>query len=297
MSEASIAQLRSRWKQGRWAFAVGDMIRGAASRIEFQELLEDLPYVGEVQGYIDLRGIPYSGAVPLSDAEYFDFSYAIKPKGSHDPELALNLGRYDHSRFVAVPHGVSCLAGSVNFCDFSRTRCRSNDWSYSGDIEGALFCGTDLRGCAFRDQRLSRCSFRNSRLDRAFFRNVVLDRCAFDGCSLTGTTFMGVEIEGRVSFRGCDVAEVLGLDGVSELEAHSSVLYRECIEVALEEAKRSGDDPSVERLLLNILEHIDRGANASEIDALVEGLGPDSRMSFEHLMLDAADVMFSGDWS
>lgn len=293
---SSIKALRDRWKgpegSERWRRVCELLMQGAARR-DYENLVVGLAYSDEVPGFVDLRGIPYSGAIPTDPCHRFDFSYATKPKEFEDSELNLNVSDYAGSRFRGIKFGISVLGGKVTDCDFSDSRIKRTDFAFSGDLSGVRFDCASLSWSTFRDQRVIGCSFGGSTLSDCGFAGVALVDCCFHGARLTRCRFVDCQFVGSTSFDGAVLQNVKIPEGVGACTSpqEEDPLARVTIQTALEIAERDNTLRCFVPLLRESLLAMDGLANRME--SLEAGLSAQDKGRLDLLIETATEVALS----
>jgi hypothetical protein len=303
-SVATVAQLRKRWStvEGRkLASAVGELIREEAPRMALAAAVAGLPCAEEVPGMVDLRGIPYAGAVPVADCQRIDMSFATRPPGSENHEISLSVCDYRYSRFEGIRFGVSVLAGKVSGCSFAGSRLRQTDWSFSGDIIDASLRRADLSWGRFASQRLERCSFEAAILHNVGIARVTFQDCDFRGAQLRDVMFDGCQFEGVNRFDDAVLTDVKGLPEAVLERAGSKEAEPDLVAVTqLSIAGRILADRGSSGLVVEVVAEMLRLARRLEaaspaLEGLECGLNDQERAYLEEVLSEATDRLMAGE--
>lgn len=185
---ATAEQLKSRWLEGRGAFVKESLVHllGASGGrislkkeryqgfpVDWESLLEGLPFREEVPNGKDLRGIVLGGRLWNADFSGIDFSYAVL--GLHFHQSNLCGARFD----FADVEGQS-FHDNLDGCSFR-----------GADLRNADLADSNVRNCCFDKAKLSKASLNRSNLSNSSFINANLIGANLNGSNLQGCNFQG----------------------------------------------------------------------------------------------------------
>lgn len=265
-----------------------------APRSGFLEVLAGLPHSEDLPDYVDLRGVPFGGALTVPDCTYFDLSFAQEPPEGNKGEVHLCLGMdYQHSRFREIKAGISVLGAKLSYADFSRSVFPQVHFDVSHDLQGTIFEGSSFRGGSFQDQELRRCDFRMADLREVDFLGVSLRGCDFRGAKLKGCAFLGCHFDPDCRLDGATVRSTEGWPGQPSRDPLLGVLPAaevEAMAVAVDLARQRPEFASIRQLVVQLAQRVGTKEGA-EADQLVGSLGTADRAAFELLMEEVRDEL------
>lgn len=293
---STLSFLRRRWltPEGRFARqAVVELIASEnAPRTSFEQAVAGLPASEEVEGFVDLRGIPFGGGLAIPDCTYFDLSFAQKPPEVGEVEIHLGMLDYRFSRFRDMRTGIGVLGGKISFADFGGSTFRQVYFELSKTLEGVTFVGASLRGGSFKKQVLSGCDFRDARLKDVDFLGVSLRGCDFRGARLSGCAFLGCEFDASCRLSGATVGSTEGWPGQSGEDGRLYAVPTQA-EVMAIAANLASERPefALVRTFVSELPGSLSIPGVAGVDLRIEGLPSDERAVFELLMEEVRDEL------
>jgi len=167
---------------------------------DIAEILKGLPYVEEIPGGLDMRGISIWNNVRKFDFSGWDFSLAAMQLSM--PNCIFIGSRFDRTTNSGSMSGSQyrdSYLGGANFSGVIAQRVVAIN---------CCFDNASLRAVRFDDADLSGCSFVNAKCQRANFAGADLRGCNFQGANLDGTVLVGGKIDKTTNLSGASLINV-----------------------------------------------------------------------------------------
>jgi uncharacterized protein YjbI with pentapeptide repeats len=254
---ASKKELTARWKteEGERLYQAALLALHNRERESLASICMQLPHAADVEGFIDLRGIVFSGEIYGADLSAIDFSYASVPKGSQDPFLLFKRCTLTGARLREIRSQLMVEVCSARGADFTASNLRKNGFR-GCELQGARFDDANLRSANFYKVGLEDCSFTGANL-----ANAMLDLANCSGTDFTGANLDSASLEDIVVSPTTRLPIALSKNDaaqpLSDTEIHR--ISRNIVEAALTGIEDDPDGREFEPWLRDVLNQFRNG--------------------------------------